>query len=190
MSRWAPRNGKLRQEIATPELGEGSAQAQQELGNRTRQLMAVARISRRVLASPELRKLLMKETVALIARVLRVDYVKFLVLLPHGKAFRLQADVSWPEDLGSQNEIPLTPDSVAGYTLRCGTPVIVQDRRTDPRFEASVAIDERDLVSGMSVVVGAAEAPQGVLCAYTGSKRTFFEKELGFLLPRLRRWGS
>ncbi len=179
----------LSAETVPRELAEEYSQAQQELGNRTRQLMAVARLSRRVLASPELRKLLMKETVALIARVLRVDYVKFLVLLPHGKAFRLQADVSWPDDLGSQSEIPVTPDSVAGYTLRRGMPVIVQDRRTDPRFEASVAITERDLVSGMSVVVGAAEAPQGVLCAYTSNRRTFVEKELLFLLAAAKALG-
>jgi len=184
------RNENLSTETLPCERAEGSSQAHQELGNRTRQLMAVARLSRRVLASPELRKLLMKETVALIGRVLRVDYVKFLVLLPHAKAFRLQADVSWPEGLGSQNEIPVIPDSVVGYTLCRGTPVIVQGRRTDPRFEASVAIHERDLISGMSAVVGA-QRRHRVFCALIWAVNALLSKKsLCSCWPRLRRWGS
>lgn len=151
-----------------------------ELPKQTRQLMAIARLSRRVLTSSELRTLLLKETLWLIARVLAVDYVKFLELLPDGTAFRLKAELNWPEDL-PPDEIPANPDSVAGYTLHCAAPVLVENLRTDPRFKPSVARGGRELVSGMSVVVGTEDLPYGVLCAYTGSRRAFTENELRFL---------
>ncbi len=153
---------------------------EEELRVRARQQHAVAKLGQRALAKTGLAAL-MDEAVRLVAGVLDLEYCKVLEPLPDGEGLLLRAGVGWKEGLVGRATVGAGLDSQAGYTLSSDGPVIVEDLRSETRFDGPPLLHEHRVVSGMSVIIGSSEQPFGVLGAHTKERRTFTEDDVNFL---------
>jgi PAS domain S-box-containing protein len=154
-------------------------QDQARLQARNLQQAAVARLGQAALTCASLDDLL-NQSVALIAEVLEVEYVKVLELLPSGENLLLRAGVGW--HTGSVGTVTMGSgrDSQAGYTLASKEPVIVDDLQSETRFSAPALLHDHGVKSGMSVVIGGDKLPFGVLGVHTARRRRFSADDVHF----------
>ena len=155
-------------------------QREKEIRERALQQEAVASLSQRGLEGIDLLSL-MNETVTLVARILDVEYSKILDLLPDGKSLFLRAGVGWKHGLVGHAIIDAGVHSQAGYTLLSQEPVVVEDLRTEKRFNGPPLLLDHGVVSGMSVIIHGHNKPYGVFGAHTTQRRTFSKDDIHFL---------
>jgi two-component system cell cycle sensor histidine kinase/response regulator CckA len=72
-------------------------------------------------------------------------------------------------------------ESQAGFTLQSKLPIIVEDLRTEKRFQGPPLLFDHGVVSGISAIIGDPEQPYGVLGAHTPRRRIFTEDDAQFL---------
>ena len=82
------------------------------------------------------------------ARTLNVEFREVSELQPDAKKLRISAAILWP----AGSLIDALPDSHSGYALTCNEPVIVQDFRSEPRFQRLPSGRERGVLFGIAVV--------------------------------------
>jgi signal transduction histidine kinase len=145
-----------------------------------RRLAAVAELGQRALAIRDIQTL-MDHAVALVARTLVVDYCSVLQLLPNGSDLRHIAGVGWPDGVVGQTIVPGGFRSQAGYTLGSGASVVMEDLRTETRFEGNRRLHEQGVVSGVSVIIAGAAQPFGVMSLHTRYARRFTIEDVHFL---------
>ncbi len=155
-------------------------QAEDLLSARLRQQAVVAELGQRALAGIDLASLV-DEAVTAVSETLAVEYAEVLERLPDGQALRLQAGVGWHEGLVGQATVDGGIHSQAGYTLLSHVPVIVEDLRTETRFQGASLLREHRVVSGLSVIIAGQDQPFGVLGAHTTQQRVFTENDVHFL---------
>ncbi|WP_410509842.1 histidine kinase dimerization/phosphoacceptor domain -containing protein [Methanosarcina hadiensis] len=115
----------------------------------------------------------------MIARTLDLEFCKILELKPDG-SFLLRAGTGWkPGFVGKAIEGGKW--SQAGYTVFSKVPVIVKNFAEESRFEAPEILQEHNITSGISVIIGDTEKPFGVLGAHSTKKRKFTADETYFL---------
>ena len=170
----APRHE--RSEEAALELRSGEA----ELLARARQQAAVAELGRRALEGNDLQALMEEATVS-VAGVLDVEYAKVLELLPGGEELLLRTGVGWGEGLVGRATVGAGSDSQAGYTLLSDEPIVVNDLRSEARFNGPPLLREHGVVSGMSAVIRGRSRPFGVLGAHKKEHRAFTDDDVNFL---------
>src|SRR5215207_8176064 len=156
-------------------------QAEQEIETRTHQQAVVAELGFQALVEQTNLLTLMDEAVALAARTLEVEYSEIVELLPGGEELLIRAGVGWEEGIVGNTTLSAGFGSQAGYALISEEPVIVEDLRTETRFDPPPLLLEHGAVSSMSVVIYGQEEPFGVLCADTTSRRCFTEDDVNFL---------
>lgn len=122
----------------------------------------------------------MDQSVKLIAKTLDLEYSKILELQPDGN-FLLRAGVGWKPGSVGKAVVPGGKNSQAGYTLFSKVPVIVRDFKKEERFSALGLLEEHDVASGISVVIGKMEKPYGVLGAHSKKPRKFTAEDTYFL---------
>ncbi|MBW4609264.1 MAG: PAS domain-containing protein [Hassallia sp. WJT32-NPBG1] len=155
-------------------------QAEERLELYANRQALVAELSQSALAGTNLTTL-MNSAVTLVAQSLKVEYCKVLELLPDGEALLLRAGVGWQPGLVGEATVGADRNSQAGYTLLSAEPVIVNDLRTETRFNGPPLLHDHQVVSGMSVVIQGKERPFGVLGAHTTQARNFSRDEIYFL---------
>jgi PAS domain S-box-containing protein len=170
---------RQRTEALAGEIAE-RARAEEQIRARVDQQAVVAQIGQLALRGAELSAVL-KEACALVARTLNVEFCKILELLPDGQALCLRAGIGWDEGLVGQATVNAGLQSQSGYTLHCSRPVLVEDLRTETRFNGSSLLRDHGVVSGMSVIVEGTGRPFGVLGAHTSKQRTFGTDDIYFL---------
>ncbi len=153
--------------------------AEAALSLRARQQAVVAELGQRALTDPALDPL-MEEAVRNVAAVLEVEFCKVLELLPGREGMFLRAGIGWKEGLVGNAVIGIGLDSQAGYTLLSKEPVLVWDLRSETRFSGPPLLHEHGVVSGISVVIPAAEGPWGVMGAHATRCRRFTEDDIHF----------
>lgn len=160
--------------------GQIDALKQAELGLRKHQQQQeiVVQLGDLALANIDV-STLMNEAVSLISQNLEVECCSILELLPDSQALSLRAGVGWGEKLPFKVE--LQSSSQASYTLRTNQPVIVEDMRTETRFLGTYLLDDRGIISGLSVSIQSQNRIFGVLLAHTTKKRTFTNDDIHFL---------
>jgi PAS domain S-box-containing protein len=109
------------------------------------------------------------------------EFVELLELAPDGKSLRRMAGTGWGERPGDSAPLVIGHDSLAGYTLQSGAPVIFEDLAREKRFRAPGLYGDQGVVSGLSVIVGPVENPWGVLGAYAKTTRQFTVDDVNFL---------
>src|SRR5919107_2566075 len=124
---------------------------------------------------------LMDEAVEVVAEVLAVEYCKILELVPDDTALLLRAGVGWKEGLVGTATVGTNLQSQAGYARISTGPVVVEDLRTENRFEDAALLREHGVVSGLSTTIHVNGRAYGVLGAHTKERRTFTEEEVLFL---------
>ena len=147
---------------------------------RTRQQAAVVDLSQHALAGRDLATL-MNDAVALVAQILEIEFCKLLELTPAGDLLILRAGVGLREGCLGRVSVTPGPEAQAGHTLHAGAPVVVEDLRTETRFQPAAILLEHGAISGMSTVVRGRARPYGILGAFTTQRRAFQADDVHFL---------
>ena len=150
--------------------------AERRLERLVREQRAAARFGQLAIRERDLDALL-DEAVRTLADILDVEYTAVLENHDEGR-LTIRADVGWGY---ARQPVPVPSGSHAGYTLRSGEPVIVEDLATEDRFEPSRTLTERGIVSGISVAIEGRHHPYGVLTGHTTERRRFTAEEVEFL---------
>ena len=124
---------------------------------------------------------LLDHAVAIAANTLGVEFAKILELLPGQDALLLRAGVGWKEGLVGSALVGTERASQAGFTLASAEPVVVEDVRTEVRFQGPPLLVDHDVVAGMSVVIHTEAGPFGVLGVHTVRKRRFTREDIAIL---------
>jgi two-component system nitrate/nitrite sensor histidine kinase NarX len=152
--------------------------AEQELAARGKQQAALASLRQLALANSDM-STLMNDAIALVARTLEVEYGAILELQPDHTTLLLRAGVGWSVNLMGLATVGW--ESLAGYTVASGEPVIVADLGTDTRFRGLELLGKHGVVSGVSVIMGGRERPVGALEVYAMGPRRFTDDDVYFL---------
>jgi PAS domain S-box-containing protein len=155
-------------------------QAEAEIRARIRQQAVVVRLGQLALIGTGLTTL-MDELVALACRTLDVEFCKVLERIPDSDVMLLRAGFGWREGYVGRTTVSAGPDTLAGYTLALGEPVIVEDIRRTAQFAGSTMLHEHGVVSGMSVMIYGHDRPFGVLSVHTAIRRRFTQNDVNFL---------
>jgi signal transduction histidine kinase len=156
------------------------ARAETVLHHRNLQQAAVALLGRRAFAGPHMDDLF-ADAAREVSATLDVEVCDILQRTPTGQTLVLRAGVGWQPGLVGAARIPAGNGSQAGYTLNSPGPVIVEDQRTETRFETASILQDHGIVSSMSVLVPGRAGPFGVLGAHTRTHRTFTQDDSNFL---------
>lgn len=143
------------------------------------QRRAIAEFSQYALVTTELPSILQR-AVYLVADTLEVEYSKVLKLLPDDTLL-LEAGVGWQDGLVGTARLGIEHSSQAGYTLQQSQPVVVEDLRTETRFNGPQLLREHRVISGISVIIAEKNQPYGVLSAHTSQYRLFSPDDVNFL---------
>ncbi|RXA16316.1 PAS domain S-box protein [Methanosarcina sp. MSH10X1] len=145
---------------------------------RKREHEILSRISGLALSVPDFQALL-DQILPLVADMLGVKYCSILKLLPDGN-FLFETGVGWsPEEAGRIIRKELA--TCESYTVLSSQPVLLEkpDRKN---FTGAMDLEEhKDIISGISVLIGSIEKPYGVLAAHSTEKNKFTEEESRFL---------
>lgn len=120
--------------------------------------------------------------VSQVAAELRVELAKVLELQPGGESLLLRAGVGWQEPYRpGETFVSAGLDSQAGYTLTTSEPVVVDDLRSESRFNGPPLLIQHNVVSGVSVIIPGREEPYGVLGVHTLQRRHFEAHDIAFV---------
>jgi len=153
-------------------------QAETALRARTEQQAAVADLGRFALEELRLEAVL-KRASALVMETLGVDDCAVIETSAPGEWLNFQS-LSGPRAGVPLQQIPMA-GSLSAYTLMVGVPVVVEDYRTDPRFNGKPLAERFGLASGAAVIIAGEDHPFGVLVACTRAPRHFNEDDVHFL---------
>lgn len=140
----------------------------------------IAELGQQALISYDLPTLMNKATV-LLAQTLGVEYTNILELHSDENRLLLKAGVGWKVGLVGHAYVSAGLESQAGYTLASSHPIIVEDLRTESRFNGPTLLREHGVISSMSVIIQGHEGPWGVLSVHTTQQRTFTPDDIYFL---------
>ncbi len=172
--------GQLVTQIGTVQDITERKRVELELEERNRQQTAIAQLGVEALASSNVAAL-MDRAMTLAARSLDVEYGAVLELLPDGRALRLTAGIGWPPGSIGQTQIPAEPRSLAGHALASNEPVVVEDLRTEVRFDPPQVLLDHGVVSGISTLVYGNGSPWGVVGVYTRRRLRFSDADVAFV---------
>ena len=151
-----------------------------ELRKRLRQQAIVAELGNRALAGVGLDDL-MDEAVEAVAKELGAPIVSLFEFSEKKRAFVERAGVGLP-DSRDEPFLPRGTEGQMGFTLGCDEPVLVVDLASEGRFRSSPRLLELGARSSVSVRVGAADAPFGVLGASSRRADDFTDDDANFLV--------
>jgi len=152
-----------------------------ELQLRASQQEAVARLGERALIETDLQAFF-DDTAAIISRILAVEFVKILELVPGDAELLLRAGVGWKPGLVGRAHVSTVRGSQAGYALAAGGPVIVENLATETRFESQSLLRDHGVVSGLSCsIAGRDGRAYGVVGAHSAKSHKFTESDAAFL---------
>ncbi|MBV8212264.1 MAG: PAS domain S-box protein [Verrucomicrobia bacterium] len=169
---------EIRVRERTSELAYATQTAVAAFENRARQQSAVAELSRRALEGRDLTSVL-DDAVSIVTKVLDVEFCKILELAED--ALSLRAGAGWKEGTVGKISLPIGLGSHGGFTLLSNSPVVVEDLRTETRFQAPAFFLDHGVRSGISVIIHGRGKPYGVLGAHTGRQRSFTGDDVHFL---------
>ena len=150
---------------------------------RARQQRIIAQMGVKALQGEKVEALL-EEAVAVIGDTLGVEICRVLRYVEERGELITCAGLNLRAEERGRHAASDSPKFAAGHVLRTGEPVIVDDVRTDKRFEPSPWLEESGAVSGLHVPVGGdgSRSPQyGVLAVYTRERRAFTEDDVFFV---------
>ena len=153
--------------------------ARDEVRQRARQQAAVAELGERALRDPDVVGL-MRDACNVVTDTLSVDLASVMEFDDGAGVLRARAVCGWPERyLGY--EVPATPDTLAGATLRHSRPVVMTDVVNDTRFVLASPLREQKVVSMISVPIRGTESGVGVINAAIRSPREWSAHDVDFL---------
>ena len=174
-------NGKAVRVFGTCRDVTERVQLHRELHLRASQQETVARLGERALTETDLQAFF-DDTAAIISRILAVEFVKILELVPGDAELLLRAGVGWKAGLVGRAHVSTVRGSQAGYTLAAGGPVIVENLATETRFDSPTLLRDHGVVSGLSCsIAGRDGRAYGVVGAHSAKPRKFTESDASFM---------
>ncbi|WP_324664625.1 GAF domain-containing protein [Haloarcula sediminis] len=152
-----------------------------DLERRVYQQDVVTELGQRALADRDLESLFQQACVG-VAGTLDTDYCKVLDLDGDGEALLLRSGVGWRDGIvGSATVSATDDDSQAAYTLATDEPVVVGDLQSETRFSGPALLTDHDVRSGISVIIGTADEPWGILGVHDTEPRSFDTHDVNFV---------
>src|SRR5262245_23024602 len=143
----------------------------------TRELEVLAESSRLLTATLDLAEVL-DRLAGIARRRLEVDVVRIWLLDESGDFLSLRAEQG-VVGAGSQGKRRLLRrESLSGWVLTHGTPLVLGDARTDARLENRTWFDAQGLVSVIAVPIALDQNPLGVLACMSRTPREFTHADL------------
>ncbi len=155
-------------------------QNEETLRKQATQQAVIAALGQSALTASDLDSL-MNQIIMALACTLELECCKILELLPEQNELLLRAGIGWQAGLVGRGTVSGDINSQAGYTLLSSEPVIVQDLRTETRFNNSPLLQQHKIVSGMSVVIHGKDRPFGVLGVHSTQAQIFSPDDINFL---------
>lgn len=113
-------------------------------------------------------------------KALRVEYCEILEFMPEHSELVLRSGVGWGDELIGTTRIN-ADEGHAGFTLQSNKAVILEDARTEQRFKLSPLLLDRDIISGICVIIQGRDMPFGILGVHTTQFRHFTKDYVIFL---------
>ena len=155
--------------------------AQNKLAQKLTQRAIVAQLGQFALKSRNLQKLFDTAT-RKIAQALDIEYCKILELSDDKSRLKLVSGVGWQPEIVGQAFVNNDLSSQAGYTLTSQAPVVVEDLRTEPRFQGPSLLADHGVVSGISTVIyQQKDVIFGILGVHTAQLRSFSQADVDFV---------
>ena len=155
------------------------AGVREELQSRVLEQSAVARLGERAVESADPHEL-MHHAAEVVAETLGVTFAGVLELSADRRELISRAAAGWPQDIVGQR-FETRPSSHAGYTLSVDEPVVIEDFRSEARFDDTALLAEMGIRSGVSVRIRGKAGPLGVLGAHATDDHRFSAHHLAFL---------
>src|SRR5579883_1832183 len=157
------------------------ARNHRELRIRAKQQETVARLGAQALTELGLQRFF-EDSVKAVAATLDVELVKILELVPGDAELLLRAGAGWEKSLIGTALVATDRSTQAGFTLASGGPVIVENFATEKRFNGDPLLDQRGVVSGLTIpIAGPDGRTYGVLGVHSKRRRGFSENDVSFL---------
>jgi PAS domain S-box-containing protein len=152
-----------------------------DLRKRVRQQETVTALGQAALEDQDIDGL-MADAAAAVADVLDTDYCKVLDLDGEDDELLLRQGVGWADGIvGTATVSATAADSQAAYTLQSEDPVVVTDLDTEGRFSGPDLLRDHDVRSGISVLIGPADDPWGILGTHDSTPRQFSAHDANFV---------
>ena len=150
----------------------------EELEIRAQEHEALAGLGQKALAEPLITALL-NAAVEVVSQTLRISHAAIFEALPEVQAVSLRAKVGWELPLGTR--VPdASPETWAGYALASKEPVVMTDARTESRFRPTALLEDRGIVSGVTVAIPGPDGPFGILAVHAAQARGFRQDDVYF----------
>jgi PAS domain S-box-containing protein len=121
------------------------------------------------------------EAVKLVASQLGVPYVTIVETVEGTSELTALAAVGLPDDLTAEPFLPRADEGQTGFTLASPEPVVVEDLKTERRFEPAQWVLDLGMRSTVSVPIGVHGSPSAVLAAASRRVADFSEEDVHFL---------
>jgi PAS domain S-box-containing protein len=152
-----------------------------ELRGRAKQQEAVAQLGERAMTEQNLEQLL-NDVVSTVALTLGVEFVEILELMPGDTEFLLRTGFGWKPDVMATIRTSTNSNSYAGYTLGSSSPIVIDDFKTEKRFEIPPYLHENGCRSGMGTVIAGPDGrAYGVLSTCATTRRQFAAQDVSFV---------
>ena len=153
--------------------------AEQKIEDRARQAAAVAALGQSALASSN--HLSLAQTAADgVINTLGVEMCIVAELLPGGRELVARAGAGFDRNI-CDTTFPAGAESLAGYAILEGQPLIIEDLRVTTRCKISPLWLGNGAVSSLSVVIQGRVQPLGALCIAVRQGRQFDPEDVNFL---------
>jgi PAS domain S-box-containing protein len=141
------------------------------------QQAVVAQLGQSALASDNPTHLL-DQAARIVCSTFNTEFAQVLEFLPEHKRFAFRATHGWDADVSATIVDMSTP---AGYVVTHKIPVVIQDARTDDRFQLPRHLYDHQVISGIVVYIAGTPQPFGVLATFSKSLRAFSDDDIHFL---------
>jgi len=122
-----------------------------------------------------------QEASRILTTVLGIDYGGVLKLLPGDEGLLLVAAVGLPEELIGNARVPAGYRSQSGYALATGMSIVVNDWRTETRFQQSDLQSEQAMRSAAIILIKGKGQPYGVIGAGSRKQHDFSQEDVNFM---------
>ena len=153
---------------------------EEKLDARTLQQTTLLDLSQHALTSQELQGLLEQAATGM-RQTLGVDFVHILEFEPSRDHLRVRAGAGTRDGSIGDATIPAGANTMVGYALALGAPVVVEDLAVESRFEPAAFYSSLGVTSGVTVIIQAGDAHFGAICALSYKRRRFGGDEVSFL---------
>jgi diguanylate cyclase (GGDEF)-like protein len=179
LSSWEARNQATRR-VELIETAGALRASEHTSRQQARQQQEVARFGQLALGGAAI-SVLQADAAEMLRRVLDVEIVGVLKLVPDANELEIVAESGLPPELGKGNTIPGGYNSHSGYTLATGTPTVVTDWETETRFAKSPLAVQQGIRSGAVVPIKGTGPPYGVLGVQAKRKLDYTPEDISFL---------